>query len=175
MKKLIMLSVVGVLFVTQGWFAVADAKSLGTTDTGPGCGFGKIWWAADPSAKSKGVQILMGTSNGLFGSQTFGISSGTLGCTDNGKWWAEQKTIVFAELNFETLTQEIAQGHGEYLGSLATLMGIPAEQQSVFFALVQQRYESLVEIGDISPAALVNALKEAIAMHPNVGKVAMSH
>ncbi len=174
MKKL-MLSVVGVLFVTQGWFAVADGKSLGTSDTGPGCGFGKIWWAADPSAKSKGIQILMGTSNSLFGSQTFGISTGTLGCTDNGKWWAEQKTIVFAELNFETLSQEMAQGHGEYLGSLAILMGIPAERQPAFFALAQERYESLAKIGDISPATLLNALKEAIAMQPTFGKVAMSH
>ena len=175
MKKLIMLSVVCVLFVTQGWVAVADAKSLGTSDTGPGCGFGKIWWAADPHAKTKGIQILMATSNGLFGSQSFGISSGTLGCTDDGKWWAEQKTIMFAELNFETLTQEIAQGHGEYLGSLATLMGIPAERQSAFFALTQERYESLVEIGAISPAALVNALNKAIATHPAFEKVAMNH
>lgn len=78
----------------QGLPGLAEAKSSGTTDTGPGCGWGKIWWAQDAGAKTKGVQILMATSNGMFGNQTFGISSGTLGCTNDGKWWAHQKTYV---------------------------------------------------------------------------------
>lgn len=64
---------------------IISAKSLGTSDTGPGCGWGEIWWAQDAGAKTKGVQILMATSNGLFGNQTFGISSGTLGCANDGK------------------------------------------------------------------------------------------
>ena len=174
MKSLILLAMIGVLFVSQGLLGLADAKSLGTSDTGPGCGWGKIWWAQDAGAKTKGVQILMATSNGMFGNQTFGISSGTLGCTNDGKWWAQQKTIMFAELNYETLTQEIAQGRGEHLASLATLMGIPAERQALFFALAQERYESLVEVEDNSPANLVNELNEAIEKHPDLEKVAMT-
>jgi hypothetical protein len=110
----------------------------------------------------------------LFGSQTFGISSGTLGCTNDGKWWAQQKTIMFAELNYETLTQEIAQGRGEHLASLATLMGIPAERQTLFFALAQERYESLGDVGDNSPATLVHELHEAIGKHPDLETVAMT-
>ncbi len=81
---------------------------------------------------------------------------------------------MFAELNYETLTQEIAQGQGEHLASLATLLGIPAERQAVFFALAQERYESLVEAGDNSPATLVNELNEAIGKHPDLEKVAMT-
>lgn len=174
MKKLMMLSVIGVLFVTQGLLGMAEAKSSGTSDTGPGCGWGKIWWAQDAGAKTKGVQVLMATSNGLFGNQTFGISSGTLGCTNDGKWWAEQKTIMFAELNYDTLTQEMAQGGGEHLASLATLMDIPAERHSVFFALAQQRYQSLLIMGDSSPTSLVNELRGAIETHPDFKKVAMN-
>ena len=159
----------------QGLPGLAEAKSSGTTDTGPGCGWGKIWWAQDARAKTKGVQILMATSNGMFGYQTFGISSGTLGCTNDGKWWAHQKTIMFAELNYETLTEEIAQGRGEHLASLATLMGILHDRHALFFALAQERYESLRELSDRSPATLVDELSDAIEQHPGIEKVALNH
>ena len=60
----------------------------------------------------------------------------------------------------------MAQGQGEHLASLATLMGVPAERQSEFFAMTQERYTSLVQAGETSPIALVKSLNEAIAGHP---------
>src|SRR2546430_1754902 len=45
-------------------------------------------------------------SNGTFGSQTFGISTGTSGCTNDGKVWAEYKVTMFAEINFENRSEE---------------------------------------------------------------------
>ena len=91
----------------------------------------------------------MATTNGTFGSGTFGISSGTSGCTNDGKIMAEQSTTMFAQLNFENLSQEMAQGHGEHLASLATLMGVPIEQQASFFAVTQEHYGSLVKTGGV--------------------------
>jgi hypothetical protein len=52
---------------------------------------------------------------------------------------------MFAQLNFENLSQEMAQGQGEHLASLATLMGVPAEHQAEFFAMTQERYTTLVK------------------------------
>lgn len=170
-KRLLMLSV-AVIFGMQACLVMA--ASTGTPDTGPGCGWGKIWFQHYPHAKTKGIQIFMATSNGLLGNQTFGMSTGTLGCTDDGRWFAEQKTTMFAELNFDALSQEMAQGRGEHLASLATLMGVPAEQQPEFFALTQERYTSLVQAGETSPAALVKALNDAISAHPVLAKVSMN-
>jgi hypothetical protein len=60
MKNLILLSMMGIFIAMQGLPGLAEAKSSGTTDTGPGCGWGKIWWAQDAGAKTKGVQIPYG-------------------------------------------------------------------------------------------------------------------
>ncbi len=116
----------------------------------------------------------MATTNGTFGSTTFGISSGTSGCTNDGTIMAEHKTTLFAELNFDTLSQEMAQGRGEHLASLATLLGVPAEQQSEFFAMTQDRYATLVRSGESSPVAMLKALQEAMAEHPVLAKVSMN-
>ena len=49
------------------------------------------------------------------------------------------RKLMFAELNYERLTEEITQGRGEHLASLATLMGIPHDRHALFFALAQER------------------------------------
>ena len=111
-KKMIMLSVV-VLFGMQAGLAMAA-----NPDTGPGCGLGKLAWGDYAHQKNIAPQVMMATTNGSFGSGTFGISSGTSGCTNDGKVMAEHKTTLFAQLNFENLSQEMAQGQGEHLASL---------------------------------------------------------
>ena len=159
-KKVLVLSL-AVLFGGQAGLAMAA-----NPDTGPGCGLGKVLWQDYKGQKEIAPQVMQATTNGSFGTQTFGISTGTLGCTNDGKIMSEQKTTMFASLNFEALSAEMAQGQGELLASLASLMGVPAEQHPTFFALTQERYTSLVQAGEASPVALVKSLNDAIAGHP---------
>ncbi|MDH4078199.1 MAG: DUF3015 domain-containing protein [Nitrospira sp.] len=160
MSKKVLVFSIAVLFGAQAGLAMAA-----NPDTGPGCGLGKLAWAEYKGQKEIAPQVLMATTNGI-GMNTFAISTGTSGCTNDGKIMSEHKTTVFASLNFEALSAEMAQGQGEHLASLASLMGVPAEQHPAFFAMTQERYTSLIQAGEASPVALVKALNEGIAGHP---------
>jgi hypothetical protein len=131
-------------------------------DNGPGCGLGKLAWSDYPGQQSIWAQVLQSTTNGTFSSQTFGISSGTSGCTNDGTIFASEKVNVFAAVNFNNLAQEMAQGQGEHLTSLATLMGIPAEQHGVFFPMVQEKYTMLIQAGENPAQALIQALYQLL-------------
>ena len=163
-KKLVILSV-AVLFGMPAGLAMAT-----NPDTGPGCGLGKILWADHAHQKNIAPQVLMATTNGT-GMNTFAISSGTSGCTNDGKIMAEHKATVFTAANFENLSQEMAQGQGEHLASLATLMNIPASQHGEFFAMTQSQYTTLIREGEASPVAMVKAINDAIATHPVLAQV----
>ncbi len=160
MSKKVLLLAGAILFCSQAGLAMAA-----NPDTGPGCGLGKLAWGDYKGQKEIAPQVLMVTTNGT-GMNTFAISSGTSGCTNDGKIMGEHKTTMFASLNFDALTAEMAQGQGEHLASLATLMGVPAERQGEFFAIAQERYTSLVQAGETSPVALVKSLNDAVAGHP---------
>lgn len=166
LKRLILASLAVAFVGMQAGLAMAA-----NPDTGPGCGLGKLAWQNYPNQKTIGVQTMEATTNGLMGNQTFGISSGTSGCTNDGKFWAQEKVNVFAALNFENLAQDMAQGQGEHLASLATLMGIPASQQPAFFSMTQEKYASLMAAGETSPVALVKALNDVVATHPMLAQV----
>jgi len=155
MKKWLRLGVALVpLYATSAWAAHPD--------NGSGCGLGKVIWADAGNQKAIAPQVLQSTTNGTSGTQTFGISTGTSGCTSDGTIMGEHKVNVFASVNYDNLSQEMAQGGGEHLASLGELMGVPQEKLPEFFALAQNRYPTLAASGDNSPAAMVELLRSGI-------------
>jgi Protein of unknown function (DUF3015) len=138
-------------------------------DTGPGCGLGKLAWSDYGRQRSIAPQVMMATTNGTFGSQTFGITSGTSGCTNDGTIMGQHKVSVFAAANYDSLSQEMARGGGEHLASLAALMGVPEEHRSEFFTLAQVQYPSLIQSGERTPAAMIQILQSGMATHPTFG------
>jgi len=174
MRKVAVLAVALALVCLGATGALAKPASAKlNADSGPGCGLGKMAWQGYKQQKNIGPQILMGITNQWFPpfNQSFGISYETSGCTNDEKLWAEEQATMFAAIDFENLSQDMAQGGGEHLASLATLLGVPAEHQAEFFAMTQERYTSLVQSGDASPVALVKALHEVMAAHPVLAKV----
>jgi hypothetical protein len=149
----------------------APSSWAANPDTGPGCGLGKLAWSDYQNQKNIAPQVMMATTNGTFGSQTFGISSGTSGCTNDGVIMALHKANVFAAANYDTLAQDMARGGGEHLASLAELMGVPAENRSEFFAVAQVQYSGLVQTGDKTSAGMIESLHNGIQAHPGLSKV----
>ena len=152
-------------------FACLQGGSAWAWGNDPGCGLGEMVWAGSPGQKHIVQQVLGSTTNGTFGSQTFGISFGTSGCTNDGVFVQNEKVNVFAQANFDNLAQEMAQGQGEHLASLATLLGVPVQHQPAFFAMTQQKYTTLIRSGEASPVAMLVALHEAMAAHPTLANL----
>ena len=148
----------------------ADVNAAGNGDNGPGCGLGKLAWMDYGGSKQIAPQVMMATTNGTFGSQTFGISSGTSGCTNDGVIM-KSKHVNLASRAFESLAEDMAQGHGEHLTSLATLLGVPDEAQPEFFALVQEKYALLVGSDDTTAITMLQALQAAMAERPALAHI----
>ena len=102
------------LYAAQVWAAQ-------NPDTGPGCGLGKLAWGEYQNQKDIAPQVLQSTTNGTFGSQTFGITFGTSNCVDGSGGVASTRSFV--ETNREVLAKDISRGSGETIATLATIAG----------------------------------------------------
>ena len=131
--------------------------------SGPGCGLGYMLFKGQSGVVP---QVIAVTTNGTFGSQTFGMSTGTSGCSQDGIVSREHETAVYAQATIENLTQEMAQGGGEHLASLATLIGVPADLQPAFFQLTQQQYATLFPSDKTDASEMLAALKAVLAADP---------
>ena len=143
-------------------------------DTGPGCGLGKMLWEDWKGQKQIAPQVFMATTN-VTGSYSFSISSGTSGCSNDGKIWNSEMASLFIGVNYASLSEDMARGGGEHLASLATLMRVPLEYQPEFFAMAQEHYLSLVDTGEDTPAAIQEAVYKTMARRPVLAKLSLNH
>lgn len=72
----------------------------------------------------------------------FDITSSTSGSSSapTGHAKARQQLERFVAYTIDSVSGDIAQGHGEYLTSLAILAGVPATSQTAFREEMQSRY-----------------------------------
>jgi hypothetical protein len=105
-----------------------------------------------------------GTTN-----QTTDTTSNITGTTSGKSWFEgglvkkDQDVNAFADLNFENLKQDMAAGHGEYLASLGSLMGIAPSHEEAFFSLTQTHYTTLIRSERTTPAEMLVALNQLLA------------
>jgi len=87
-------------------------------DKDVGCGAGTLIMKGQ---KGLVFKVLAATTNGSFGNQTFGITTGTSNCTDTGGGAASAK--AFVETNRVAIAKDISRGNGETVANLATVAG----------------------------------------------------
>jgi hypothetical protein len=99
-----------------------------------GCGLGSIIFGAKPGM----VQIFSSTTNGIYGNQTFGITSGTSNCEipEMG-----MQAAVFIEGNREVLAKDAARGQGETVTGLAAILN--CDDASALGTGLQSNYEAI--------------------------------
>lgn len=108
-------------------------------------------------------QILAVTTNGTFGNQTFGISSGTSGCNPDGTVEASVRVPMFVGANLDSLARDIAQGQGEALESLAALMAIAATDKSTFFNVAKSNHAQIFATANVTSGDVLNSLYDVMA------------
>ncbi len=120
-----------------------------------GCGLGTVLWGdkADGSILS---QTMQATTNGTFGNQTFGISSGTLGCDQPQNIAASERLQEFVAANMDSLARDMATGQGESLETLAELMNVPAGERSAFYLSMQSNFDQIFVTGDETMANVLD-------------------
>ena len=89
---------------------------------------------------------LKGTTNEITDttSNVTASTSGRTWFTEDGLLRPEHKLTAFMALNQTNVEQDLARGQGEYVTSLGTLLGIPNDQQSAFYAKAQGAFEALM-------------------------------
>jgi hypothetical protein len=150
MKKLITILSLAAAFPTA---------ALAVDNVG-GCGVGSMVFKGQSGVVP---QVLAVTTNGSTGNQTFGITSGTLGCTSDGMVNSNMKTAMFIESNKDQLARDMSVGSGETLAALSHLLGIEAQDQVAFNRLAKDNVARIFTTESVATEQVVVALREVLA------------
>jgi hypothetical protein len=135
---------------------VAMADPYGTA----GCGLGSIVFGNDKGL----VQVLAATTNGTFGTQTFGITTGTSNCEDTGGGEASAK--AFVETNREAFAKDVARGNGETITTLTTLAGCSDATQ--VGTTLQSSFSTIFPDATVGDTQVSQSVVETLKGHPEL-------
>ena len=99
------------------------AGNANAIDSTGGCGLGSMAWRGQSGIIPQSLAI---TTNGIFGSNTFGVTFGTSGCDPKGRitGGTGKMMLAFLEDNMEQFAMDAAAGKGETIDTLAGIMDV---------------------------------------------------
>lgn len=145
-------------FLVSAAFVAAFSASQAFALDSTGCGLGSVIFKGQAGTIP---QILAVTTNGSFGTQTFGISSGTSGCDQNGRIsGGTGKIFAFLEKNMEQFAVDAARGRGETIDTIAALAGTSSEKVG---EVVKRNFAFLFDSPDVSAVTVTLKVSELLA------------
>ena len=152
--------------------AVLTLSSIGVAMAAPnntGCGVGSIIFKGQSGVAP---QVLAVTTNGTLGNQTFGISSGTLGCAQDGVVDTPVMVSMFINTNLDKLAHDMAAGKGETLESLASLIGVDSAHKAAFFAATKTHFAEIIPSESTNTQEVIDALNHVLAANSELAQYA---
>ena len=160
-KKLMVIALLGMIPVG----AMAANNNIGS------CGWGSKLMDGQSGI---GPQVLGATTNGTSGNQTFGITSGTSGCTQDGVVNSSWKTAMFIDGNKSKLARDMSTGSGETLESLANLIGVQEQDKAAFFRATKDNLARIFPSADPTTDQVVASLKQVLSKNEQLEQYAQA-
>ncbi|HEX4869404.1 MAG TPA: DUF3015 family protein [Moraxellaceae bacterium] len=139
---------------------LSTSASVAFADQDIGCGLGTMIFAGQSGPVFK---VLGATTNGTFGNQTFGITTGTLGCQSAGAITSRQRLSMFTGSNIEGLARDMSVGRGETLNVLADLMGVKEADKAHFFQATKTNFGKIFAPENESAGQVLAALEQVMS------------
>jgi len=146
--------------ISVALLAGMSASSAFAAQENTGCGLGTMIFDGKSGVAP---QVLAVTTNGTSGNQTFGITSGTLGCTQDGVVQSTEKLSMFTGSNMDKLARDMSVGHGESLETMASLMGIEEKDKATFYTVAQQNFDKIFSSDDVTAEQVLASLNKVMA------------
>lgn len=148
------------MLVTLMMLSLLAVPAAYAAESGGGCGIGQ---QAFEGQTGLGPHIIASIINRLT-SMTSSMTTGTFGCDADAVIKAEQEAKFFVAWNMPRVSEDMARGDGEYLHSLASLMGCDAAYGE-FATMTQEKYVELTDGVNTADGFLGN-LKREISARP---------
>lgn len=129
--------------------AFADAAG------GNNCGWGQLLFEGQSGVAA---HVLAITTNGSTGNNTFGVTSGTNGCSGSGTISYGGKEMVNVAPMMDEFSEDMAQGDGEVITAVAVSLGIAPEDRTLFKQRMRDNFDAIFPSQDVTLEQVLAAM-----------------
>lgn len=135
---------------------------------GPGCGWGNLLFKGQNGLP---IHLLATLVNGTSGNATFGMTTGTNGCSTSGNLSYNGKSLLGMNGVLEEVAQDMAAGQGEALTALSVSMGIPSEERTHFNAVMHQNFSAIFTSKEVTAGEVADNITAVMQKDEKLAKL----
>ena len=160
MSKFKVSKVIGVVaLVALPSLAFAEAPG------GPNCGWGNMLFKGNAGL---GPHLAASLTNGTSGNATFGMSSGTNGCSPNG-------TLTYSGISLlaqvmDEFSEDVARGEGDALNAVALTLGIEVQDRAAFSSLTHDNFSNLFPNESVTAEEVMTSIHQLMKNDAQLSK-----
>ena len=145
----------------------ASSTALAEAPGGPGCGWGNMLFEGDTG----GSHFLASTTNGTSGNKTFGMTTGTNGCSTSGKLTYGGKSMVSSIMG--EFSEDVARGQGDALDNVAVIYGVEKQDRDTFAKVMHENFAVIFPNENVTADDMIASIEKVMKADAKLAKYAV--
>ena len=141
--------------------SVANAGAAG----GAGCGWGQALFEGQ---SGPAPHVLGLTTNGTSGNNTFGVTTGTNGCSSDGTLTYGGQNVVSSIMN--EFSEDVARGEGDALNTVAVVYGVEQQDRDTFAKVMHENFAVLFPNEDVTADEMMASIEAVMKADARLSK-----
>ena len=143
----------------------ASATAFADAPGGPGCGWGNMLFEGQSGIAP---HFLATTTNGTSGNATFGMTTGSNGCSVDGSLTYNGQSMISSIM--DEFSEDVARGDGEALNAVAVMYGIEQTDRATFAAVMHNNFKTIFTSEDVTAAEVMASMNEVMKTDSRLAK-----
>jgi len=151
---------------------IIGASTLSTTSIAgvaaggaAGCGWGNALFKGQSGMPS---HVIAGITNVTFGNQTFGMTTGTNGCSTDGALGYGGQSVVSSIM--DEFSEDVARGEGDAMNTVAVVYGVEANDRDAFAKTMHENFSTLFPSENVTADELMTSIEEVMKADATLSK-----
>lgn len=157
-------TLIGLAFVATSSVSFAEAPG------GPNCGWGNMVFDGSTGFFP---HFFASWTNGTTGNASFGMTSGTNGCSHTGKLtYKGKKWLGIETVMLDEFSEDVAKGQGDALTAVAVNIGIEQQDRAIFAQAMHQNFNAIFTSESVTAEEVVENMLQVMKADARLSKYA---
>ena len=143
----------------------ASSVAMAASPGGPNCGWGNMLFKGQSGI---GPHIIATTTNGTSGNKTFGMTTGTNGCSTSGKLTYGGKSMVSSIMG--ELSEGVARGEGDAINTVAIIYGVEQTDRATFAKVMHENFAVIFPNEDVTADDMMASIEAVMKADSTLAK-----
>ena len=152
--------------------ALLSASSVamaGAAGGDSGCGWGNALFKGSEGTPS---HVLAAITNAFLGNNTFGMTTGTNGCSTSGTLGYGGSSAVSAIM--DEFSEDVARGEGDALNTVAVLYAVEPADRPTFARVMHENFAVIFPNEDVTAEEMIASIEAVMKADPTLARYIIS-